>query len=394
MFSEISGPEKRESIGARPLPLEPTMIDPAYTEATILPCESGPADLPKDSHAEAIVPQWSEAAGDSQDNPDKQKITGAERSARITQLVTEYSGQRRQPRIRQGFADASKEHPDRFQQIQEGLDAYAAIPEGGTPTEVQREKLETLVDARQELVLANRGLAVKLANRYYRDGKGVTRDDAIQAAHEGLCEAVNRFDPGKGFQFSTFAGPWIHKRVNEAFEHPLVGATGHAYNDARKIDGKAEELRVSLGHEPSNEEIAASFNDRSLGLKRITALREQGSPPLASLDKPIDESGTTLGTLVADVHDPTASLASRMDTQAIFSGPDLTDREKLALALRSGAWELLPESISHDTHTHNRVPGTEMSFAELGKVFGMTGAGARKIWAQAAQKARELLAEK
>lgn len=135
------------------------------------------------------------------------------------------------------------------------------------------------VDLRNELVVANQGLAVAFARRY-RD-RGVPSDDLEQVAIEGLVRAVDRFDPDRGLRFSTFAARTIEGQLKQYFRDQTwaVRVPRSTRQLAGTVRKAADELRQRLGRSPTPGEIAAELGidlaDVTLALEAASAYRSE-----------------------------------------------------------------------------------------------------------------------
>jgi RNA polymerase primary sigma factor len=113
--------------------------------------------------------------------------------------------------------------------------------------------------ARQALISANLRLVVFVAKRF--DGRGMALGDLIEEGNLGLIRAVEKFQPSKGFRFSTYATWWIRQAV----QHGLALQSATVRLPARVIDGigrmhrESARLGAALGREPGEEELAAAL---------------------------------------------------------------------------------------------------------------------------------------
>jgi RNA polymerase primary sigma factor len=230
-----------------------------------------------------------------------------------------------------------EEEVDLAKRAQAGLAARTLLEAGElAPTPEVRSLLAEARRATDELVAANLRLVISLARRYR--GRGLDLPDLIQEGNLGLLKAVERFDPSRGFRFSTYAAWWIRQAITRglADRGRPVRLPVNAHETLAKLRFVEVELWQRLGREPSEQELA----DR-LGL-RVARLREirLAAEDVASLDSPVGGDGEgTLGSLVADASaaDPAALAAvdaARAAVQAAVARLD--DREREILHLRFG----------------------------------------------------------
>ena len=178
-------------------------------------------------------------------------------------------------------------------QIQE----WQAHPEGPIqcPPDVRRRGLR----ARERFIRSNLRLVVTIAKRFRRLAPTEAFDDLIQAGNHGLIEAVERFDPSRGYRFSTYAAYWIQMRVTTHLERSerAIRLPTTISPKAAAIPRTIRKLFARLGREPSRYDVAKELGMTVDELDRIATVGRQ----CASLDARIsDEDGlTTLGQIIA-----------------------------------------------------------------------------------------------
>ncbi|KAL7515646.1 hypothetical protein ACHAXN_013301 [Cyclotella atomus] len=129
----------------------------------------------------------------------------------------------------------------------------------GTPREF-REMMLTAKEAKQRMVQCNMRLVVSIARRYH--GVGVSVPDLIQEGSLGLSRAAEKFDPKRGFKFSTYASWWIQQAVfrSIAYHSRTIRLPVHVHNLLNKVRRARQILQQELGRMPSNEEVAAEMD--------------------------------------------------------------------------------------------------------------------------------------
>jgi RNA polymerase sigma factor (sigma-70 family) len=253
---------------------------------------------------------------------------------------------------------------DLAKRVQAGLVARALLDLGDRDHTWRR--LEAIAaDAHRAadlLVRANLRLVIALARRF--KGRGLELPDLIQEGNLGLLKAVERFDPSRGFRFSTYAAWWIRQAITRglADRGRPVRLPVHAHETLAKLRWVELELWQTLGRDPSEDELAERLGVR---LERLREIR-QASEDVASLDAPVGADGDgTLGTLVADLsaRDPATTAADDDTRRAVLAAvARLEEREREVLELRFGL--------------HGGEPCT---LEEIGQRYGVTRERIRQI---------------
>jgi RNA polymerase primary sigma factor len=240
----------------------------------------------------------------------------------------------------------------------------------------RRDELETSMQdadlARAELIMANTRLVVSIARRYL--GRGIPFLDLIQEGNLGLMRAVEKFDAGRGFRFSTYATWWIRQSISRSIADSsrTIRMPVHIHDRLYQLYKTSQDLEQKLGRAPSLVELACE-----LGMKtnKLRWLVQVAQTPL-SLDSPIGEDGDNdLATTVEDADAPNPSqvasitlLKERME-QALAA---LSPREARVLRMRFGL-------------------GQERAYTleEVGQKFGLTRERIRQIESRALRQLRQ-----
>ena len=205
--------------------------------------------------------------------------------------------------------------------------------------ELAKRSLKGDARARNELIQKNLRLAVSVAKKMHR--KGVDLEDLIQEANIGLMKAVEKFDPTKGFRFSTYAHWWIRQAVGRHIQMHCrsIRIPSHAQGLAAKIHAAKQEYLEEFGCEPTEEEMV-----EILGVTPSALEAAMNAPAFTvSLDTPRykggDSSGSTLGSTIEDIwtESPDDSISRKEVRSAILKAlKKLTQREQAVIRLRFG----------------------------------------------------------
>ena len=234
-----------------------------------------------------------------------------------------------------------------------------------------RRHLEMGLVARERLIMANTRLVVSIAKRYQR--RGMPFQDLIQEGNLGLLKAVNRFDPDRGYKFSTYATWWIRQAITRAVANQArtIRLPVHMGNAIRKLYGTTQRLEQEQGRSPTVQEIAEELEIKP---DRVRWIMRVARHPL-SLQRPVGEEGEgELGNLIQDAEAPAppdvAEQAILRDTlEELLS--TLSPREARILRLRFGLQD-----------------GNHYTLEEIGDRFGVTRERVRQIEQKALRRLR------
>lgn len=227
-----------------------------------------------------------------------------------------------------------------FADHEDGIPSYLSrLTQAPLLTANQEEELTKLVQqgseaARQRLIESNMRLVINIAKTYRN--KSIPLEDLIQEGAIGLMQAAQRFDPSRGFRFSTYATHWIRQAIGRAIDNKskAIRLPAHVSQWLRKIERERMRLVKEMGVDPTSDQLAAALN---IPAKKLITLI-QSSQEMLSLDMSVgDSNGMTLGGLLKDTcnRDPEEMVLSEEmlnELQRILS--ELNEREQRVMRLR------------------------------------------------------------
>jgi RNA polymerase primary sigma factor len=256
--------------------------------------------------------------------------------------------------------------------IQMYLREIGKVPLLSTEEEMALARRKDLGDqeAAQRLMVANLRLVVSIAKKFV--GKNLSLADLIQEGNIGLMRAVEKFDPKKGYKFSTYATWWIRQAVTRALadQSRTIRIPVHMVETINRYQQVARQLIQDLGREPLPEEIASEMGEDVEKIRNLIQI----SQDTVSLDTSVgdEDEDSVLEDFIEDFKNisPDRAAALQLLREYVKEAiKDLLPREQKILEMRFG----LIDGVSH-------------TLEEVGEEFGVTRERIRQIEAKALEK--------
>ncbi len=254
----------------------------------------------------------------------------------------------------------SEEEVKLANQIQAMLPLLEKDPQSLTPEE--QKLIYQGQAAKRKMTQANLRLVVSIAKKY--QNRGLSLLDLIQEGSIGLMRAAEKFDPSKGYKFSTYSYWWIRQAMTRAIANHArtIRLPIHITQDLNKIKKTNRQLSQKLGRKPTDSEVAEELDMEIAKLRSLAESARMTKP--RSLNATIDENQTELGQILPDDSSSPSDFVAERETVAKIQNllDTLSPKQRDVIILRYGLKD-----------------GKTMTYEQIGNVCGISRERVRQI---------------
>jgi RNA polymerase nonessential primary-like sigma factor len=276
------------------------------------------------------------------------------------------------------FNQATKEQPVLKQldvtQIYLNEIGYSPLLSAQEEVKYAREAIRGIEASRERMIVSNLRLVVKIARRY--NHRGMALLDLIEEGNLGLIRAVEKFDPERGFRFSTYATWWIRQTIERALMNQTrtIRLPIHIVKELNLYLRTARSLAQKLDHEPTAQDIAEATGEPIASVQKMLKLNER----ISSVDTPLaSDSAKAILDSIADEDDASPELQfenTTMKSDIVHWLELLSAKQREVLARRFGLLGYEPATLE-----------------DVGTEIGLTRERVRQIQVEALKRLKEIL---
>ncbi len=255
-------------------------------------------------------------------------------------------------------------------------------------------------DSRQVIIRANLRLVVSVAKHYI--GRGSSFLDLIQEGNLGLLRAVSKFDPSRGYKFSTYATWWIRQSISRSIadQARTIRIPVHIFETVNRLLRERRALTQVLGREPTNEDLAIRVGFLSHeDTETITAMRERGEALPEDLQNRLRRAAVKVDQVMKSAEDPVSldsptgveensQLGDFIEDQEAMAPMDAASREMLRQQVKDALSSLSEREKDVLEMRFGLKDGKDHTLEEVGDFFKVTRERIRQIESKALRKLR------
>lgn len=298
------------------------------------------------------------------------------------------------------FADWLARHIENCKKLPVLQTLYRNLPEEPILLREIDAAQDRTLDANHTLIRANLRLVVSVAKKYL--GRGISLLDLIQEGNIGLMRAVGKFDPRRGYKFSTYATWWIRQSINRSIAEQArtIRIPVHLFESISRILRAQRDLTQELGHEPTYEDIALEIGYLSAAdVQAVMRAQAEEKPLGPALQRRLDYATRKVDRALRSAEEPASLEGPVGDEDSGQLGDFIVDEDAIS-PIDSAAKEMLREQIHHALEglavrerevlelRFGITDGKNHTLEEVSRYFDLTRERIRQIEAKALRKLR------
>ena len=277
---------------------------------------------------------------------------------------------------------------------------HSHLPDDGEVSDELELVKRQATDAHQALIRANLRLVVSVAKRYL--GRGINFLDLIQEGNIGLLRAVSKFDPRRGFKFSTYATWWIRQSINRSIAEQArtIRIPVHLFESITRILRVQRQLTQELGRDPTTEELALEIGYLPASdVQAILRAHSEEKPLSPSLQHKLETATQKIDRMLRSAEEPvsidgpvgdeeSSSLGDFIEDEDALSPMDAAARQMLREQIKAALTSLADREREVIEMRFGLVDGQDHTLEEVSRFFDVTRERIRQIEAKALRKLR------